>query len=219
MSNIRVLIVDDHGIVRAGIKSLLETQPDIEVVAEASEGREALEKVRQLRPDVVLMDIAMPGMNGLEATREIKREMPESSVLALTMQDNEEYFFPMLSAGASGYVLKEASSEELLTAVRAVYEGGAFLSPAVARAVLEDYLQGVATGSEKDSYSFLSDREKEVLKLAAEGKTNREMAEALFLSTKTIEKHRATMMHKLGLANRSELVRYAIKKGLIDLDE
>lgn len=218
-NKIRLLLVDDHSLVRAGIRSLLETQPDFEVVGETGDGAEAIRLARELEPTLVLMDLALPGMSGLEATREIKKLTPSVNVLALTMQDNEEYFFPMLNAGASGYILKEATSQELIAAIRAVYAGGAYLSPAVARTVLEDYLQGVTAGQERDSYSGLTAREREVLKLAAQGKTNREMAEALYLSTKTVEKHRASMMRKLGLANRSELVRFAIRKGLIELEE
>jgi two-component system response regulator NreC len=215
MSKIRVLIADDHGIVRAGLRSLLEAQADMEVVGEASTGREAVDAACTLQPDVVLMDIGMPGMSGLEATRELRKRAPSIRVLALTIQESEEYFFAMLKAGASGYILKEAEPQELLSALRAVYQGGAFLSPAVAKVVLEGYV----TRPKADNPEGLTVREGEVLRLAAQGHTNREIAESLCLSIKTVEKHRASMMDKLGLRGRQELIRYALRKGLIDLDE
>ncbi len=218
MGKLRVLIVDDHGIVRAGIRSLLEGQPDIEVVGEATRGEEAVEKAMQLHPELVLMDIAMPGMNGIEATRRIKKELPDISVLVLTMHDDEEFFFPVLRAGASGYVLKESEPHELLYAIRVVRLGQVFLSPAVTRSVLEDFLEAtVGPGDEK--YSALTRREKEVLRLAAQGRTNREMAETLFLSIRTVEKHRQAVMHKLGLARREDLTKYALRKGIVNFEE
>ena len=218
MNIIRVLIVDDHGIVRAGIRSLLEDQPDIEIVGEASSGREAIEQAMRLQPDVVLMDIAMHGLSGLEATQEIREQNPDVNVLALTMHDREEYFFAMLKAGALGYVLKESGPEELLVAIRAVYTGEAYLSPGVTKAVLADYLtQRMDKGQSR--YYSLTLREKEVFRLAAEGKTSREIAEMLHISPKTVEKHRSSMMRKLNLNNLSELIKYAIRKGFIELDE
>ncbi len=218
MSKIRVLIADDHGIVRAGIRSLLEGHADIEVVGEASSGWQAIEQATRLQPDVVLMDIAMGDLSGLEATREIKDRVPRVNVLALTMHDREEYFFAMLKAGALGYVLKESGPDELLAAIRAVHRGEAFLSPCVTKAVLEDYL-AQRTEKTKSRYDSLTLREKEVLRLAAEGKTTREMADMLHLSVKTIEKYRANMMRKLELHNLSQLIKYAIRKGLIEVDE
>ena len=217
MSKLRVLIVDDHGIVRAGIRSLLEGQSDIEVVGEAAGGEEAIEKARGLRPDLVLMDIAMPGMNGIEATRRIKEELPDISVLVLSMHDDEEFFFPVLRAGASGYILKEAEPQELLYAIRTVHLGHIFLSPAVATALLEGFVTALPAHLE-ENYGSLTRREKEVLRLAAAGKTNREMAEALFLSSRTVEKYRQAVMHKLGLARREDLTKYAIRRGLIDFE-
>ena len=217
MSKLRVLIVDDHGIVRAGTRSLLEGQPDIEVVGEAAGGEEAIEKARELRPDLVLMDIAMPGMNGIEATRRIKEELPDTSVLVLSMHDDEEFFFPVLRAGASGYILKEAEPQELLYAIRTVHLGHIFLSPAVATALLEGFVTALPEHLE-ENYGSLTRREKEVLRLAAAGKTNREMAEALFLSSRTVEKYRQAVMHKLGLARREDLTKYAIRRGLIDFE-
>ncbi|MBI2850468.1 MAG: response regulator transcription factor [Chloroflexi bacterium] len=217
MAKLRVLIVDDHGIVRAGIRSLLDGQPDIEVVGEASGGEEAIAKALELRPELVLMDIAMPGMNGIEATRRIKEEQPDTSVLVLSMHDDEEFFFPVLRAGASGYILKESEPQELLYAIHTVYQGNIFLSPAVATALLEGFVT-TAPEQQEENYAALTRREKEVLKLAAAGKTNREMAESLFLSSRTVEKYRQAVMHKLGLARREDLTKYAIRRGLIDFE-
>jgi len=218
MAKLRVLIVDDHGIVRAGIKSLLESQPDIEVVGEAAGGEEAIEKSRQLKPDMVLMDIAMPGMNGIEATRGIKKERPDTIVLVLTMHDDAEFFFPVLRAGASGYLLKGAPPYELLYAIQTVRQGQVFLSPAITKVLLEPLVVS-ADSPEDEKYKGLTRREKEVLRLAAAGRTNREMAEALFLSVRTVEKHRQAVMHKLGLTRREDLTKYALRKGLIDFEE
>jgi len=213
---IRVMLVDDHGVVRAGIRSLLEAQPDIVVVGEASRGEEAIEKVKELQPDVVLMDIAMPGIGGIEATRQIKESSPNINVLALTMHDNEEYFFAVLKVGASGYVLKESDPQELVSAVHAVYEGNTFLSPAVAKVMVGSYLQGAGVDEQEDEkFKTLSPREIEVFNLVADGYTNREIAEQMYLSVRTVERHRASMMNKLGLSNRIELIRYAVRKGLI----
>jgi two-component system response regulator NreC len=218
VSKIRVLIADDHSIVRAGIRSLLEGQSNIEVVGEASNGCEAIELATQLQPDVVLMDIVMGDLSGLVATQEIKERTPAVKVLALTMHDREEFFFAMLQAGALGYVLKGSEPNELLTAIDVVYRGLPFLSPSVTKAVLENYLAR-GTDYTQSSYDSLTLREKEVLHLTAEGKTTREMAEMLHLSTKTVEKHRAKVMQKLDLQNLSELIKYAIRKGLIEVDE
>jgi two-component system response regulator NreC len=218
MKKIRVLIADDHKIVRAGVRSLLDGYDDIEVVGEASSGVEAIDQVVRLQPDVVLMDIAMGDLSGLEATAEIKERAPQVKVLALTMHDREEYFFAMLRAGALGYVLKDSEPEELITAIRVVYRGEALLSPVVTKAVLADYLAQPAQGT-PSRYDRLSLREKEVLRLIVEGKTNIEIAKILHLSTKTIEKHRANMMNKLELHNLPELIKYAIRKGLIEVEE
>ncbi len=216
MSKLRVLIVDDHSVVRVGIRSLLETETDMEVVGEATRGEEALEKVRKLHPELVLMDIAMPGMNGIEATRRIKEEFPDICVLVLTMHDDEEYFLPVLRAGASGYVLKEAEPKELLHAIQVVINGEAFLSPAVTRSVLEA-LFTTKDKVEDEKHGKLTTREKEILRLAAAGQRNREIAQTLFLSIRTVEKHRQSVMRKLGLSKREELTKFAIRKGLIGL--
>ncbi len=217
MSKPRILIVDDHGIVRAGIRSLLEDDTSIEVVGEAENGEEAIEKAKQLKPDLVLMDIAMPGMNGIEATRRIKEEFPNICVLILTMHDDEEFFFPALRAGASGYIVKEAEPKELLHAIQVVVGGDVFLSPTVTKSVLKAFFT-TKDKAEDEEYGKLTAREKEVLSLAAGGQTNREMAQTLFLSIRTVEKHRQSMMRKLGLSRREELTKFAVRKGLIDFE-
>lgn len=218
MNKIRILIVDDHVLVREGLRNLLEGQSDIEVVGEATDGNEAVEKVPKLKPDVILMDITMPGMNGLEATRLIKEQSPEVKVLVLTMHESDEYFFKMLSAGASGYFVKGGSSSELISAVRAVNRGDVFLYPTMAKRLLNDYLKRAEAGEEKESYDGLTNREREVLKLIAEGHTNQEVAELLVLSPTTVQTHRAHIMAKLGLRNHTELIKYALRRGLITLE-
>lgn len=216
MSKIKVLIVDDHAILREGIRALLSLYPDLEVVGEASDGLEAITKARQLAPDIVLMDVAMPGLGGLEATIEIRKQTPGSRVVILTQHDDSEYIFPILKAGASGYVLKKAVGTELVAAIRAVHQGGSFLYPSVATAVIEGYVQ--KSQVPEPTYERLTDREKQVLKLIAEGRSNREIAELLSLSVKTVIAHRANLMEKLDIHNRTDLVKYAIRKGLISIE-
>jgi len=215
---IRVLIADDHVIVREGLRVLLEAEPDIEVIGEAAEGQEAVDKTIELTPDVVLMDITMPGMNGMEATRLIKTHSPDVKVLALTMHENDEYFFQILNAGASGYVVKGGSSRELITALRAVWRGDVFLYPSMAKKLLGDYLQLARDGYDKEYYDGLTEREMEILRHVAEGRTNQEVADILVLSASTVQTHRANIMAKLGLHSRTELVKYAIRRGFITLD-
>jgi DNA-binding NarL/FixJ family response regulator len=215
-SNIRVLLADDHTLLRSGIKALLEDEPDIAIVGEAEDGREAVRLAHTLRPNLVLMDIAMPLLNGLEATRQIKREHPEIKVLVLTMYDHEEYFRQVLEAGASGYIIKRAAANELVAAIRAVYEGESVLSPAITRYLLEDYLSGETRKDEHDP-NALSPREREVLQLIAEGNTSREIAEILNLSTKTVQSHRTNLMRKLDLHDRGDLIKYAIQKKIIEI--
>lgn len=218
MDKIRVLIVDDHTIVREGVRMLLEAQGDIEVVGEATDGADAIAKVSETKPDVVIMDIGMPNINGLEATAHIKKRHPNVQVLILTMHDTDDYFFRVLAAGASGYVLKGAASSDLTYALRAAHRGDVFLYPSVAKKLVNDYIQQAATGQQKGSgLAALSDREKEVLKLVAEGRTNQEIAEALVLSTSTVQTHCSRIMEKLNLHNRAELMNYAIRRGLVDL--
>jgi two-component system response regulator NreC len=213
---IHVLIVDDHTILRAGLRMLLNAHPDIEVVGEASDGNQAVVSAQRLQPDVILMDIAMPECNGIEATRQIKRLTPETRVLVLTMHENEEYLFQMLRAGASGYILKEAADTELINAIRIVYSGRFYLSPSAQSIMVGDYLQRVRTGEERDSYSALTEREREILKLVAEGYTNNQIAERLTISPKTVDTHRTHIMDKLNLHSRAELVKYAIRRGLLE---
>ena len=215
MNKLRVLIVDDHAIVRAGIRSLIEGQSGFDVVGEAAQGDEVLGKVMQLQPDVVLMDIAMPGMNGIEATKLLKREFPHIHVVILTMHDDEEFFFTLIREGASGYVLKDSEPEQLVSAIRDAAKGQIYLSPAVAKALMESYVMTTAD-FKGENHAELTSREKDVMRLLAAGHTNREIAEALVLSRRTVEKHRQALTRKLGLSNRDDLTRYAIRRGLIE---
>ena len=207
----RIVIADDHGIVRSGLRVLLERQKELEVVGEASDGVEARDMVLAERPDVAILDVKMPRLTGLEATREIREAAPEVSVLILSMHDDERYLFEALKAGASGYVLKSQADQDLLAALQAIERGEPFLTPDAQRALIKDVLErGDEPGDE------LTPREQEVVTLAAEAHTNREIAEILGLSEKTVENHRANAMRKLGMRDRVELVRYAIRRGLIE---
>ncbi|HEX2916832.1 MAG TPA: response regulator transcription factor [Chloroflexia bacterium] len=212
---IRVLLADDHTILRQGIRMLLEAQPDIEVVGEATNGREAVEQARLLHPLVILMDISMPELNGLEATRLIKHEFPETQIVILTMHENEEYLVKILQAGATGYVLKQAADRELIEAVRIASRGDTYLYPRIARRLVTDYLRRVEAGENEAAYDSLTARERETLKLIAEGHTNKEIAEKLTLSVKTVENHRYSLMNKLNAHDRGELIKFAIRVGLI----
>lgn len=216
MQKIRILLADDHTLVRSGIRSLLEDEPGLSVVGEAEDGRAAVSLASQLKPDVVLMDIAMPLLNGLEATRQIKTQCPGIKVLILSMHDNEEYIRQVLEAGAMGYILKDAAARELISAIQLVHRGEAVLSPAVTRLVIEDYLRwgGARPQAEIDS---LSPREREVLQLIAEGHTNKQIAEILSISIKTVQAHRNNLMQKLDLHDRGELIKYAIQKKIIEI--
>lgn len=218
MSKMKVLIVDDHVIVREGLRALLETHPDIKIVGEAADGKEALSKVEEVKPDIVLMDITMPGINGLEATRQIKQHNPDVKILVLTVHEGDEYFFKMLTAGASGYFVKGGSSNELVSAMRTVWHGDVYLYPTVAKKLLGEYLQRVRAGKNKEDYGGLTNRERQILKLIAEGDSNQKIAEFLVLSPTTVQTHRAHIMAKLGLHSRTELVKYAIRHGFITLD-
>ncbi len=212
---IRVLVADDHAVFREGIRLLLETRGGFEVVGEAAAGEEAVALTRSLRPDVVLMDIGMPGMNGLEATRLIQAEHPDSRVLILTIHGTDEYFFRALEAGASGYVLKEAASSDLVNAIESIHQGGMFLYPSLAARLVKEYLHRVGSGDERSSYDVLTPREREVLQLIGEGLSNQEIAERLGLSIHTVQSHRIHIMNKLGLHNRAQLVSYAVRLGLL----
>ena len=218
MQKIRVILVDDHAILREGIKSLLGKRDNIEVVAEATDGREAMTKVTQFRPDVVVLDISMPLMDGLEATRQIKKECPDTKVLVLTMHDDEEYFFQLLRAGASGYVTKRSASRDLISAIEAVSSGKSFFCPSMAKHLLSDYLRLDKTTDHTDIVQQeLTPREREVVKLIAEGHSNQQMADLLHRSVKTIESHRANILRKLDIHDSIELVKYAVRKKLIEI--
>jgi two-component system response regulator NreC len=211
---IRLLLVDDHAVVRSGLRMLLENERDAEILGEASSASEAIEAAMRLRPNVILMDIGLPDLSGIDATREIKKRAPEVSIVALTIHEDEEYFFKMLEAGASGYVPKRAAPEELLTAIRAAAAGQVYLYPSLAKLLVRDFLDG-GRAAEDQARSDLTDREQEVLTYLAEGASNEEIATSLVISPKTVARHRENIMRKLNLHSRAELVRYAIRKGII----
>ena len=213
MDKIKILVVDDHAIMRDGIRALLGLHDDIEMIGEASEGKEAIEKARELVPDVVVMDIAMPGLDGLEATRRMKKEIPKVKVLVLTQHDNKEYILSSIKAGAAGYVPKKALGSELVSAIRAIHRGNSFLYPSAATALVEHYRQQ----AEEEPYDRLTEREREILKLIADGHTSRDIADMLFISLKTVLGHRTKIMEKLDLHNRTELIKYAMRRGLTSM--
>jgi DNA-binding NarL/FixJ family response regulator len=213
-----VLLVEDHALVRQGIRALLDEEPDITVVGEAGHGREALKLVEELRPDVVLMDLSLPGMGGVELTQHIRKRFPSTRVLVLSMHDSEEYVSRALRVGAAGYVLKQSTSTELVLAVRAVAAGSTFLSPGVSQILIRDYVHRAESKERDDAaLSILTPREREVLQLLARGLNNRQTAERLYISIKTVETHRGNMMRKLDVHDRAGLVRFAIDAGLITL--
>lgn len=215
MEKIRILIADDHTILRDGIRSLLSDVPEFQVIGEADDGHTAVQMACELEPDVILLDIAMPVLNGLEATRQIRRYAPRVKVLILTMHENEEYIRQALAAGAMGYILKDAAARDLINAIRQVQRGELVLSPAVTRLVIEDYLRWGDVQTEA-SDEILTPREREVLQLIAEGHTNRQIADILCVSIKTVQTHRSNIMAKLDLHDRSELIKYAIRKKIIE---
>ncbi len=219
MKQTSILLVDDHEIVRAGLRSLLERQEDIGIVGEASSGVEAVELATQYQPDVILMDVSMSDMDGIEATRRVKEKAPKVNVLALTVHEEEAYFFEMLSAGASGYVPKRASPQVLLTAISIVAQGDVFLHPVVAGTLVREYLQNGQPAASQRVYNGLTPRQREVLTLIAEGLSNQDIADRLDISIRTVERHRENIMRRLNLHSRVELVKYALRKGLIALDE
>lgn len=212
--NIRLLLVDDHAVVRSGLRMLLENERDIEIMGEASSAYEAIDTALLIKPTVILMDIGLPDLSGIDATREIKKRCPEAAVVALTIHEDEEYFFKMLEAGATGYVPKRAAPEELLTAIRAAATGQVYLYPSLAKLLVRDFLSGGQPASNEPP-SELTDREHEVLTYLAEGANNEEIATSLVISPKTVARHRENIMRKLNLHSRAELVRYAIRKGII----
>jgi two-component system, NarL family, response regulator NreC len=212
---IRLLLVDDHAVVRSGLKMLLSNETDLEIIGEAGTAAEALTLAHELKPDVVLMDIGLPDKSGIEATRDIKAQIPKVAIVALTIHEDEEYFFKMLEAGASGYVPKRAAPEELQTAIRAAANGEVYLYPSMAKLLVKDYLASEPTDTKKTDSHDLTNREQEVLTHLAEGENNNEIAKALVISPKTVARHRENIMRKLNLHSRADLVRYAIRKGII----
>jgi DNA-binding NarL/FixJ family response regulator len=214
----KVLLVDDHTLFREGIRALLSAEPDIEVVGEAADGKQAIELAEKVSPDIVVMDLVMPGMNGMQAAQQLHDTHPDIKILILSMYDDDEYIYQILRAGASGYVLKRAASDDLLRAIREVESGGSALHPAVAAKLLKDYVRKSRSTEQKDAGSILTARESEVLKLVAEGYTNQQIADMLGLGRKTVDTHRTNIMRKLDLHDVTALVKYALKQGLINLE-
>jgi DNA-binding NarL/FixJ family response regulator len=215
MNRIRILLADDHGVVRQGLRAILERQPAFEIVGETGDGRDAVALSEALDPHIVIMDIVMPRLNGIEATSQIVRESPRTRVIILSMHSDETYLLRAITAGAKGYLLKDSAEVDLVRAVQAVSEGKPFFSPEITRTLLDDYMRYLQQRNLEDSYELLTYREKEVLQLLAEGKSNKDVATALDLSTYTVESHRTNLMRKLGLHNTAELVLYAVRKKII----
>jgi DNA-binding NarL/FixJ family response regulator len=211
----RILLADDHALVRRGVRLILDNEPDLTVVAEAADGAEAIEMARATRPDLAILDIAMPRLTGLQAARELSRQQPDLRILILTMYDNEQFFFESLRVGASGYVLKSVADRDLVEACRAAMRGEPFLYPGAVTALIRNYLERAASGDPIPARA-ITDREEEILKLVAEGYSSKQIADLLFISVKTVERHRANLLAKLGLRDRLELARYAIRAGLIE---
>lgn len=219
MTIIRVLLAEDHTIVRKGLRALLDEANHIQVVDEAENGREAVQKARLLRPDIVLMDISMPLLNGLEATRRIKQEMPGTGIVMLTMHANAEYIYQGLKAGAESYLVKQSAPDELVSAIETTYQGESYLSPLISKRVIEEYIRHASTAVEQDSYDTLTKREREILQLIAEGFSIRDIGQLLVISEKTVRVHRSNLMQKLDLHATADLTLYALRKGVISLDE
>ena len=215
MNKIRILIADDHGVVRKGLRLQLELNQQFEVIGEAADGREALRLAEENKPNVVIMDIGMPGLNGIEATAQIVKRNPRVAVIILSMHSDESYLVRALTAGAKGYLLKDTAEIDLDRAVQSVVQGKTFFSPAIAKVLLDDYLRQMQQRGLQDSYDLLTDREKEILQLLAEGKSNKDVANILNVSPYTVETHRTHMMQKLGLHNSADIVLYAVRKKII----
>lgn len=215
MKKIRILLADDHKLMRSGLRLLIEQQPDLSVVGEAADGREAVALAKSLRPDVAVMDISMPNLNGIEAAHQITQGHAELAVIVLSMHPDESYVLRALKAGAKGYLLKDSAESDLITAVRAVARGKSFFSPAVSKVLLDDYIRKLKRSGAEDAYDLLTPREREVLQLVAEGKSNKEVANLLNLSVYTVETHRSNIMQKLNLKGVPELTLYAVRKGII----
>ena len=212
---IRVLLADDHGVVRKGVRFLLERQPDMEIVGEAADGREAVRLAEAANPDIVIMDIAMPLLNGIEATAQMVKRNPAIAVIILSVHSDEDYLLSSLNAGAKGYLLKDSAEVDLVRAIQAVRKGTPFFSPEIAKTMLEDYMRFLQQRNLQDSYDLLTEREKEVLQLLAEGKSNKEVASILDVSVYTVDSHRTHLMQKLNLHNTAEIVLYAVRKKII----
>ncbi len=219
MSKIKVVLAEDHTIVRKGIRALLDAEDNIEVVGEAEDGQAAINQVEKFSPDLVIMDHTMPVLNGLTATRQIKKMFPDVKILILTMHTNEEYVLQFLRAGAAGYLIKKTAPKELVTAIQAIYQGESYLSPSISKVVIDGYVQQSSNLDSEDNYEKLTDRERQILQLVTEGFSNREIAEQLSISIKTVNNHRVSLMDKLDIHNTAKLVKYAIRKGVINLDE
>jgi two-component system response regulator NreC len=217
MAKIRILITDDHTLFRQGIKTLLSAESDIDIVGEAANGSEAVDKVTELRPDIVLMDIGMPGLSSFEATRQIKKVRPDAKILFLTMYDDEDYLVQCMEVGASGYVLKDSPAPQLLAALRDVYRGGSYLSPRMLSQLVDDFRSRIKTAHRQPRFATLTAREKEILKFLAEGDSVKEIAANLNLSVKTVEAHKFNLMRKLDIHNKAHLVQYAIQKKIIKI--
>jgi two-component system response regulator NreC len=215
MGQLRILLADDHTVVRQGLRKVLEERPDWVVVAEAGNGRDAVKQAEEMKPDVAILDVAMPLLNGIEATRQIVKRSPGTRVLVLTMHSDEAYVNQILKAGATGYLLKDSADVDLIQAVAAVSQGKSFFSPAVARLMLDDYVRQLADKGITDRYESLSEREREIFQLIAEGKANKEIAVILSISPSTVETHRARIMEKLDLHSAAEIVLYAVRRGVI----
>lgn len=216
---VRIMVVDDHAVVRSGLRLLLDGKHGMTVVGEAADGEEALQLAPELAPDVVLMDLSMPhGKDGLSTTSELKKLLPDTAVLVLTMHDDEEYLFRAIHAGASGYILKSAPHEELLTAISHIASGNAYLQPSATKRLMSDYLDKFKNGEHAGTYESLTDREREILAKVAQGYSNKEIAEQLIISVKTVETHKSNLMEKLDLKTRPDLVKFAMKKGLLNFE-
>lgn len=214
---IKILLADDHTIVRQGLAKLLEAESNLEVVGEAQDGREAVNKVQKLIPDIVIMDIAMPLLNGIEATRQIKKTLPQTKVIILSMHSHDRYISELISLGASGYLLKDSTGEEIIKAISAAIKGDVYLSPTISRRVIDDYLTLKKTSSREDLYTKLSNREREVFQIIAEGRSTKEVADILCVSPSTVKTHRANIMEKLQIDNISQLIQFAIRLGIVDV--
>jgi DNA-binding NarL/FixJ family response regulator len=218
MNKTRIVLADDHQVVREGFRALLQAQPDFEIVAETGDGLEAVRLVEKQNPHILVVDLMMPGLNGLEVARQVTQRSPRTRIVVLSMHANEAYVLEALKNGACAYVLKDASAAELVRAVREALAGRRYLSPPLSEPAIDSYIQRARTSASLDLYDTLTNREREVLQLAAEGHTNAEIATRLFISPRTVETHRANVMHKLGLRSQTELVRYALGRGILSLE-